>query len=208
MKAVPAIISLCALASFAIAEDKVSPEDSRAQHKEGSEKVSEEQDELSADVEQLVLEQTNPKVIELLGKVEDIMDEASGKLAEADTGADTIAAQTQIIELIHAATKEKQCDCKGGGSGAMMDMMERMMGKEPGAEKQPKPGGKESDDKKGGGGVTGDSNTASEGAEGPSDGNREVRRIPKAAGSAKAEIPEEFRKAFDAYNRGAEKKAK
>jgi len=209
MKAPLAIISLCALASFVIADDKqVSPEDSRAQHKEGSGKVAEEQDELSADVEQLVLEQTAPKVIELLGKVEDIMDEATGKLAEADTGADTIAAQTEIIELIHAAAKEKQCDCKGQAGGAMMDMMERMMGKEPGGQQQPKPGGKESDDKKGGGGITGDSNTANEGVDGAAAGNREIRRIPKAAGSAKAEIPEEFRKAFDAYNRGAEKKAK
>lgn len=208
MKAPLAIFSLCALASLATAEEKDAPGDSHARHKEGSEKVAEEQDELSADVGQLVLEQTAPKVIELLGKVEDIMDEATGKLAEADTGADTIAAQTEIIELIHAAAKERQSESQGQAGGAMMDMMERMMGKEPGGQPQPKPGDKESDNKKGGGGITGDSNTAGEGVEGSAEGNREIRRIPKAAGSAKAEIPEEFRKAFDAYNRGAEKKAK
>ncbi len=206
MKQAIIIFSLCAMSAFAPAAEKASPEQARAKHNEGSEKVAEEQDELSADVEQLVLEQTNPKVIELLGKVEDIMDEATDKLAESDTGADTIAAQTQIIELIHAAAKEKQCDCKGDCSGAMMDMMERMMGKEPG--QQPKPGGKEADNKKGGGGVTGESDTASEAVDGAAGGNREVRRVPKAAGNTKPEIPEEFRKAFDAYNRGAEKKAK
>jgi hypothetical protein len=208
MKAPVFLISLCALASLAIAEEKAAPEDPRAVHQEGSEKVAEEQDELSADVEQLVLEQTAPKVIELLGKVEDIMDEATEKLAEADTGADTIAAQTEIIELIHAAAKERQSDGGGQAGGAMMDMMERMMGKEPGGQQEPKPGDKESDDKKGGGGVTGESDTANGDVDGATGGNREIRRIPKAAGSTKAEIPEEFRKAFDAYNRGAEKKAK
>lgn len=136
------------------------------------------------------------------------MDEATNKLAEADTGADTIAAQTEIIELIHAAAKERQSDGSGQAGGAMMDMMERMMGKEPGGQQEPKPGDKESDNKKGGGGVTGESDTANGDVDGAAGGNREIRRIPKAAGSAKAEIPEEFRKAFDAYNRGAEKKAK
>lgn len=213
MKPAFAILSLCALASFAPAAEEASKEqppkeEARVQHKEGSDKVAEDQDELSADVEQLVIEQTVPKVIELLGKVEDIMDEATEKLATADTGADTIAAQTEIIELIHAAAKEKQNQSSSQSGGAMMDMMERMMGKEPGQQQQPKPGGKESDNEKGGGGVTGDSNTASEAVPGQAGGNGETRRIPKAAGSAKIEIPEEFRKAFDAYNRGAEKKIK
>lgn len=210
MKAPLAILSFCALAALAPAaeepaKDAPSKEEARAQHKEGSDKVAEDQDELSADVEQLVIEQTVPKVIELLGKVEDIMDEATEKLAKADTGADTIAAQTEIIELIHAAAKERQSQSGSQSGGAMMDMMERMMGKEP--DQQPAPG-KNPDNKKGGGGVTGDSDTASENVDGAATGGKEVRKVPKAAGNAKIEIPEEFRKAFDAYNRGAEKKAK
>ena len=65
------------------------------------------------------------------------MDEATDKLAEADTGGDTIAAQTEIIEKIHAAAKEKQKQQGSGKSGgAMMDMMERMMGKKPEGEKK------------------------------------------------------------------------
>jgi hypothetical protein len=112
---------------------------------EESAKIADEQDELSADVQQLVVEQTIPKVIELLTEVEDIMDEATD-LAEADTGGETIAAQTEIIEKIHAAAKEKQ-SAKGGSSkpgGAMMDMMERMMGKKP-EEGKPKKGNTGSD---------------------------------------------------------------
>ena len=50
-----------------------------------------------------LVEQTNPKVIELLGEVENIMDEATEMLIEHDTGGKTIAAQTEIIEKIHAA---------------------------------------------------------------------------------------------------------
>ncbi len=184
------------------------PDERRAMHKEGSEKLADEQDELSADVQQLVTEQTVPKVIELLGEVEDIMDEAVEKLAESETGGETIAAQTEIIEKIHAAAKERQQQGGGGKSGgAMMDMMERMMGKDPGEGKQGQgKDGKPSDT--GGGGTGGASDAANEASNAGAGGAAEVRRIPKAAGTAGTEIPGEFRKAFDAYNRGAEKKVK
>jgi hypothetical protein len=184
--------------------------DALATHKEGSEKIADAQDELSADVQQLVIEQTVPKVIELLGEVENIMDETTDRLAEADTGGETIAGQTEIIEKIHAAAKEKQS--QGGGQGksgsAMMDMMERMMGKSPDGEKKPGKGeGKEPGDQ-GGKGQTGESDSGNEAVGGLANGKSEARRVPKAAGSANLEIPEEFRKAFDAYNRGAEQKVK
>ena len=39
-------------------------------------------------------------------------------------------------------------------------------------------------------------------------GKSEARRVPKAAGGANLGIPEDFQKAFDAYNRGAGKKVK
>lgn len=181
------------------------PADNRAKHKEGSEKIADEQDELSADVQQLVIEQTVPKVIELLGEVENLMDEATDKLAEADTGGDTLAAQTEIIEKIHAAAKERQNQSGSQSGGAMMDMMERMMGKQP-QDGKPQKGEKPGD--KGGGGVEGQSDTANEAAGGPAGGAGEARRVPKAAGAAGTEIPSEFKKAFDAYNRGVEKKVK
>lgn len=183
-----------------------------AKHQDGAAKVADDQDELSADVQQLVIEQTVPKVIELLKEVDVIMHEATDRLAKADTGGDTIAAQTEIIEKIHAAAKEKQS--QGGGAskpgGAMLEMMERMMGKNPEDGKGKGKGGQAGDQggDQGGNGMTGPSDSGNEAIAGQPSGKSEARRVPKAAGNASPEIPEEFRKAFDAYNRGAEKKLK
>ena len=102
-----------------------------AEHQEGSTKLSERQDELAADVQQLIIEQTHPKVIELLESVEEAMDEASGLLLEHDTGGTTIAAETDVIERIFEAAKERQKQSGGQGQagGAMLEMMQEMMGK-------------------------------------------------------------------------------
>jgi len=183
-------------------------EDVVAKHREGANKVADKQDELSADVQQLVIEQTAKQVIDLLNEVEKIMDEATDQLAESDTGGKTIAAQTEIIEKIHAAAKEKQKQQGGSQSSeAMMDMMERMMGKQPDGEQ--KAGEKEGNPAdQGGKGMTGESNAANDAAAGDGSEKVEARRVPKAGGGAGATLPEEFRKALDAYNRGAEKKVK
>ena len=185
------------------------PEDLLAKHQEGAVVIADEQDELKADVQQLIIEQTIPKVIELLTEVEDIMNEATDLLAEAETGGPTIAAQTEIIEKIHAAAKERQSQSGSGQSGgAMMDMMERMMGKEPGEQPQKSDGQGEKPGEQGGEGQTGLSDAANDGGGGAAGGTSEERRVPKAAGTAGRDIPEEFKRAFDAYNRGAEEKIK
>lgn len=197
-----AVLLACPAIAVATPAPEAAPEAVQAKHREGADTLADEQDELSADVQQLVAEQTHPKVIELLGQVEDIMDEAVERLAEADTGGDTLAAQTEIIEKIHAAAKQRQAEGgQGKAGGAMMDMMERMMGKEPGAKKPSQgQGGKPSDQGANGTGGASDTTHAADGGAGA--GAAGQRRIPKAAGAAGAEIPEEFRKAFDAYNRG------
>ncbi len=184
------------------------PEDPVTKHHQGSAKVANEQDELSADVQQLAIEQTIPMVIKLFKEVEGIMDEATDWLAENDTGGRTLAAQTEVIEKIFEAAKERQKQQGGGKSGgAMLDMTEKMMqGDEAKEGEQPKKGKKPGD--KGGGGVTGGSDAANDPAEGAGDGKSELRRIPKAAGTAGRALPEEFRSALDAYNRGLEKKIK
>lgn len=199
----PYLIMAVSVPLLQAAEDQT-PEERLAIHRDGSSKLADEQDELSADVQQLVIEQTAPKVIELLADVENIMDEATDRLADTDTGGETIAAQTEIIEKIHAAAKEKQSQGGGKSGSAMMDMMERMMGKKP--DGAPKPGDKPND--QGGGGVSGNSDSGNDTSLGQGGGKSETRRVPKAAGGASPEIPEEFRKAFDAYNRGAEQKVK
>jgi len=205
------IAGICVL-SVARLSAAESTEDNRAKHKEGAVKVAQDQDELSADVQQLVAEQTIPQVIQLFTEAKNIMDEATERLDKADTGGETLAAQTQVIEIIHSATKAKQQQSGNGQSksgSAMMDMMERMMGK---ADKQGKEGKEGKPGDKQGKGQGGISDTTNGGAAGGADGGKsEARRVPKAAGTAGAaslEIPEEFRKALDAYNRGLEKKAK
>lgn len=172
-------------------------------HAKGSERLADEQDELSADVQQLVIEQTAPQVIELLTEVEGIMDETTDYLADRDTGGRTIAAQTEIIEKIHQAAKAKQAQSGAGEAGsAMMDMMERMMGKSPGEGEGEGKGDKPGD--KPGQGQTGESDAENSANGGSGDGMTEERRVPKAAGTAGKSMPSEFQKALDAYNRGLE----
>jgi len=78
-----------------------------AKHREGSQKLAGEQDELSADVQDLIEEQTNEKVIALLEGVEEIMAEVIGSLDEPNTSGTTIAAETEIIEKIFEAAKQR-----------------------------------------------------------------------------------------------------
>ncbi|MEP2777677.1 MAG: hypothetical protein ABJQ29_09205 [Luteolibacter sp.] len=207
MKPLSAISLMPLLAGACLAADEA--EDARSvmeRHAEGSEKLADEQDELSADVQQLVIEQTIPQVIELFNEVEGIMDETTDYLAETDTGGKTIAAQTEIIEKIHAAAKARQQQGGGGGEegSAMMDMMERMMGMKEG---EGEGEGKKPGDKSGQG-MTGESDSENSGADGEAGGKVEERTVPKAAGSAGKSLPSEFQKALDAYNRGLEEQSK
>ncbi|WP_035602906.1 hypothetical protein [Haloferula sp. BvORR071] len=190
-----------------------------ATHQEGSRKLAETQDELAADVQQLIIEQTQPKVIELLTGVNEAMDDASGMLIDFDTGGVTIAAETDVIEKIFEAAKEKQKSKQqqqgqqpqeGQEPGsAMMDMLQRMMGMDPDGDK---PGqqqqGQQAGDQ-GGEGKTGlsDSKNGANGG-GTGSGKQEERRVPKASGTAGESLPREFQEALDAFNRGAEKLAK
>ncbi len=184
------------------------PATGTTQHQQGAAQVADDQDELAADVQQLTIEQTEPKVIKLLDDVKSIMHEASDRLAKADTGGETLAAQTEIIEKIHTAAKEKQNQGGGGQSGsAMMDMMERMLGKSPAGESPGKgPGG--SPTAPGSNDPSNSSAPHNQASKNPASGKNQARRVPKAAGSTTVEIPAEFKPAFDAYNRGAEQKIK
>ncbi len=175
-------------------------------HREAAAQVADKQDELSADVEQLAIEQTAPQVIEMFKEVKRIMDESTDQLADAETGGITLAAQTDIIEKILAASKERQKQSGGAGAGAMMEMMERMAGETPEGDKQGKPGQQPGD--QAGQGATGNSDAANTAGAGGAGGKNEARRIPKAGGTAGRMLPEEFQKALDAYNRGVEKKLK
>ncbi len=210
MNRIGKLLSLVALSPMFLLAEEITSEDLNVKLQLGANKIADQQDELAADVQQLIVEQTIPKVIELFSEVEMIMDEATEKLAKSDTGGETIAAQTEIIEKIHAAAKEKQQSNSKSG-GAMMDMMERMMGKSPDGEQQGKDGKDGKGDEpaeQGGKGKTGASDSANQQVNGEDNRKNEARRIPKASGSKDSVLPEEFRKALDAYNRGAEQKVK
>jgi hypothetical protein len=197
----PLILCMLLLSPSAWADAEKMRQEKIAKHQAGAEQASEQQDELAADVQQLRIEQTIPQVIELLDDVETMMDEASEKLAEADTGGSTIAAQTEVIEKIFQAAKQKQQQSQNQGQGAqgMMEMLKRMMGE-----------GSEGDDKKpgkkpgnqGGDGQQGNSDTANSASQGSANQPfQEERRVPKASGNGTQDFPLEFRSALDAYNR-------
>ncbi|PQJ27844.1 hypothetical protein [Rubritalea profundi] len=179
------------------------PEQIIKSHAEGSKLVAREQDELSADVQELIQGETNAKVIDFLAEAEELMAQATDRLEELDTSGATIAIETEIIEKIGAAAKQKQQSGEGEGkSGALMEMMQQMMGqgsegKKPGDKPGKGPGGKT-----GGEGQEADSGTGNETSREKSDGKTESRRLPKKSGSAGTELPREFNKALDAFNKG------
>lgn len=65
------------------------------------------QDELSADVQEIVEDQTNEKVILLFEEVEGLMANVTDNLDIAKTGEETLFKENLIIEKIFEAAKEK-----------------------------------------------------------------------------------------------------
>jgi len=203
MKAIAALLCLPLLPLAAGEADLAAKP---ADHEESARMLADQQDELAADVQQLVIEQTHPKVIELLESVEDAMDEATTLLAASDTGGPTLAAQTDVIEKILAAAEQKQQQQgQGDGSGgAMLDMMREMAGKGKAGAQPGQQGQGQGPGQQGGEGQTGASDSANSANGGPNGGKSAERRVPKASGSAGQNLPPEFQPALDAYNRAAE----
>ncbi len=83
-------------------------EDVLKKHAKESVQTADQQDELSADVQDLIQEQTDPKVVKLLDEAENLMGEATERLENKKTGGNTIAIETEIIEKIYEAAKQKQ----------------------------------------------------------------------------------------------------
>ncbi len=174
--------------------------------------LADRQDELSADIQELIEGQTNQEVIKVLEEVEVLMVEVIDHLEEENTGGDTIAIETEIIERIFQSAQKKQQqssedDQNKQSSSAMLEMMKQMMGKgQQGPPKQGKPNDQEGK-KQAGEGQTGASDISAEAFAGSnSEGNKE-RRVPSAGGTTKDSLPREFHKAIDAYNKGAEERA-
>lgn len=98
------------LKNFKQEDKKVSPEDAKTimlNRGKSSMQLSIQQDNLSADVQELSEDQTNPKVIELFDKVEVLMHQVTDNLEVANTDKETLYNETLIIEKIFEAAKEK-----------------------------------------------------------------------------------------------------
>ncbi len=115
--------------------------------------------------------------IAILARVEEVMYEAHQLLAQGETGAETIAAETEAIELLLQA---KRINPKGGGSGGSS------------------PGG-------GGTGKTDQSALALLGSGAETKANIAPRSTLQATGASGVELPAEFRHGLDAFFEALEK---
>lgn len=79
--------------------------------------------------------------------------------------------------------------------GAMLDMMQRMMGQTPGQGQGEQKG-------QAGQGQEGESDSANKEFSDAGKGKKEERTIGKKAGKAGSYLPPEFQKALDSYNKG------
>ena len=84
-------------------------------HGEKAQLLSLEQDELSADVQDLIDEQTDPEVIKMLREIEMIMADATVGGNHKNTSGATIATETEVIEKSFEAAKKKQQNQKKDG---------------------------------------------------------------------------------------------
>ena len=118
-----------------------------------------------------------PKEIALLTRVEQVMQEAHELLDRPETGPETIAAETEVIELLLQA---KRANPKSGGGGG---------GDTPGG---------------GGQGDTEEAALALVGSGSESSAHAEERNVGQATGVSGSELPAEFRAGLDAYFGGLE----
>ena len=205
-----------------------------AKHKETAEKLAVQQDELQADTSDLIMGETNEEVIDLLKKCRHAMNDAVDLLENYNTGGPTLAAQSAVIELIYLAAKARMSMPGGGaggklpkfgengmkpGSEALMNMLRQLLGMD--SESQSMQQGDSEGEGQGQGqgeGQNGRGNKPGKGADGKSDmassqqkgvsspdTAAESRSVPKSTGMSADDMPSEFRKALDAYNRTLQK---
>ncbi|WP_295922981.1 hypothetical protein [uncultured Akkermansia sp.] len=215
----PAMILALSLPCAATADS--APEYS-AKHKETAAKLAGQQDELQADTSDLIMGETNEEVVELLKKCRHAMNDAVDLLEIYNPGGQTLAAQSEVIELIYQAAKAKMTNAGGEpkpGGQALMDMLRQLLGMDSDSQAMEQQEGDgegqgkgENGSQKGKGnnpghGADGKSNMASTQEKGVSnpDMATETRSVPKSTGMSADDMPAEFRKALDAYNKTLQK---
>lgn len=170
-----------------------------------TEELTEKQDDLSGDVQELIEIQTQEGVIKKLEEMESIMVEATLNLLEGKTDGETLAIQTEIIEKAYEAAKEKQKSksSQSDTDKALMDMLKKMMGVDEKESKGAPDPNKKQEGNKAGEGQKGDGSpkASEEAAQNSSElplGSR--RTVPSAAPTTGELLPSEFQDLIDEYN--------
>jgi hypothetical protein len=159
--------------------EQARPAISKEEHSTQADKLSGTQHELQVRVEKVNQrirelpdgEAEFAKEIRLLTAVATVMEEATGILAQPETGSPAIAAETEAIELL---LQSRRINPKGGGGGGDT------------------PGG-------GGGGTTNDSAIALLGGGVNDKEVREDHGVSQSTGDSGPKLPEEFRAGLDEY---------
>lgn len=215
----PAMILALSLPCAAAADS--TPEYS-PKHKETASKLAGQQDELQADTSDLIMGETNEQVVELLKKCRHAMNDAVDLLEIYNTGGQTLAAQSDVIELIYQAAKAKMSNAGGEpkpGGEALMDMLRQLLGMDSESQStEQQEGDGEGQGEGENGSQNGKGNNPGHGADGKSnmlstqekgvsnpDMATETRSVPKSTGMSADDMPAEFRKALDAYNKTLQK---
>lgn len=182
--------------------------------------LAKQQDELQADLDEIISDQTDEEVIKLLNLCHKAMNDAIDLLDEQHkTDGDTLAAQSDVIEQIFQALLRRMGDGdEPGKSNAIMEMIAQMLGffkesdplKEQVSDGSEDAGNKEGDkDGNQQDNMPGTGNKGRQGAfenyEGTGESNPDAkvheRTVPKSSGINTTEIPEEFRKVLEHYNK-------
>ncbi|MDP7397195.1 MAG: hypothetical protein QF541_10020 [Lentisphaeria bacterium] len=167
----------------------------KRQHKARSRRLLDKQLELLADINVMTADAWSPLLYDLLEEVAHAMDDAGELLERPQTDSETIAAETEVIELLTRACGSCQSQCNSAAAGMLAQMMAQLAkgrGKKPG---QGSVAGGESN-------FAGDAQVDGQPAAGAVG---EARSVEKTSGRIDpATVPEEFREAVEQYFRAME----
>lgn len=186
----------------------------------GAKKLQQDQDNVVSDANDLVALIQDPKPIAVARQIIQLMTDTSTKLSQDDTGGETIANETAVIESLYDLAKSLMQEPQEGEGGnpqkkkgqAMLDIMRRMMNMQGEGEEEGETGGNSEQESDNPGNNPGKGNAAPPpenvaNAQGVSDPNAptEARTVPRASGINISEVPAEFRGTLDAYNKTLQK---
>ena len=163
--------------------------------------LAQEQDELQADVMDIISEQTESQLIALLGQCRHAMNDAIDGLEQGNAGPTTTSAQMEVIELIYQSARfiQGQGNNMSASSAALMNMFHQLLGSN-----KPQSQAMTSSQAGMGQGKPGQpgsgSSSSDEQLPGPTH-PRLPRTVPGSSGVTPETMPEEFRQILDAYNR-------